>query len=232
MLKKKYKFFSFLTALCICFTPLSIGACFGSGAAVIANEVNLTKSAIAGEKICFKDTDFKSALGVTDLKEIVIDSVPEDSDGILLYAGKKASVGQKIKRRNIPSLVFLPASDSVTEVRFSFKAPEFGNKSYECIMRFTPTVNKAPNLDGASVSTVWTQGKNAISGEVKANDPEGDLIQYIVVRAPKHGAIEMNTDGSFVYTPLSGTPRKDSFSYIARDEWGGWSEIGTVQIRL
>ena len=103
-------------------SPIAVSASFGSGAAVIAAELNLVKAGVAGEKICFKDTDFKAALGITDFKKITVKSLPDESEGLLIYAGRRASSGQVIKRRNIASLVFLPASEDVKEARFSFSA--------------------------------------------------------------------------------------------------------------
>jgi len=54
---------------------------------------------------------------------------------------------------------------------------------------------------------------------VLANDTDvdGDAIFALLVSAPAHGALTLNADGSFVYTPAAGFAGADSFTYRASD---------------
>lgn len=56
-----------------------------------------------------------------------------------------------------------------------------------------------------------------INGRVNAFDPEGDQIVYQLVQGPKTGAVQLNSDGSFTYTPGAGFDGVDSFVVMAQD---------------
>ncbi|ORM37611.1 hypothetical protein BFL43_03770 [Williamsia sp. 1135] len=58
--------------------------------------------------------------------------------------------------------------------------------------------NHAPTAE----PTTAPQGEGGeIVGDLNATDREGDPITYRVVRAPSHGAVSVNSDGTFQYTP-------------------------------
>ncbi|MBR2466351.1 MAG: hypothetical protein IKB38_05420 [Clostridia bacterium] len=230
MMKIKTAAALFLCCLVIGVTPVFASACFGSGCGVIAADVSLVKTAVRGEKICFRDTDFKCALGITDFKSITLVSVPKESDGILIYAGRRATVGQTVKRRTVPSLVFIPASEKVKEARFSFSAEGFADgEVIECVMKFKKSHSEAPS---ALLTTAAPESEESsvFKGKLRAKDPEGDAIEYFIAAYPKLGAISVSKDGEYVYTPSSDFKGKDSFSWVARDEWGNWSEVVRVKI--
>ena len=227
-MKKTITVLLLLCTLCS-FASLSVSASFGSGAAVIGNDLVLVKSALTGEKITFRDSDFKAALGVTDFKALTITSLPTPDEGTLLYAGRRASVGQTVKRRNVPSLVFLPASDSVNEARFGFTVSGLlDGREVECIMRFTEKVNRAPRVGADTTGAAVTVSGISICGGLVASDPEGDELEFIIAAYPKHGVLEISGDGSYVYTPNDAYVGKDHFTYLARDEWGNWSDAVKV----
>lgn len=49
------------------------------------------------------------------------------------------------------------------------------------------------------------------------DDPEGDVITAILVSQPSHGRVELNGDGSFVYSPDDAFTGEDEFSYYVSD---------------
>ena len=59
---------------------------------------------------------------------------------------------------------------------------------------------------------------DAASG-VMANDidPNGDILSIQVITEPSHGALSMEPDGSFIYTPASNWFGVDSFEYEVSD---------------
>jgi VCBS repeat-containing protein len=63
-----------------------------------------------------------------------------------------------------------------------------------------------------------TLAVSAASG-VLANDfdPNGLALTAALATGPAHGALALNTDGSFSYTPAAGFVGPDSFTYIASD---------------
>ena len=74
----------------------------------------------------------------------------------------------------------------------------------------------------------------------KASDDEGgtpgtsntaavDRLMAILVDGPEHGGLELDPDGSFIYTPGAGFTGQDSFTYKASD---GVDESGTVTVTI
>ncbi|WPO97712.1 Ig-like domain-containing protein [Pseudomonas sp. HR96] len=90
--------------------------------------------------------------------------------------------------------------------------------------------NPAPTTPGANLSTIQNI---AVSGTLQANDVDGDALSFSTSQAPAHGALVLNNDGTFTYTPASGYTGTDSFTYQVRDADGGLaSAVVTVRIGL
>ncbi len=66
---------------------------------------------------------------------------------------------------------------------------------------------------------------NAASG-VLANDTDfnGDTLTASVVAGPAHGALLLDADGSFAYSPVDDFHGTDTFTYRAQDDSGDFSE--------
>ena len=224
----------FLLLLCICctiLTPITAFADFGSGAAAVANGVSVIRTGLRGQKIVFSDADIKAALVLGDFKSVTITKIPPSSEGVLLLDGKRVGEGKVIKRKSIPALEFVPASKDVTESRFSFQVAGFaGGAEIECILKFIDKVNYAPEADDDIA--VSTQEEIAVFGSLSATDPEGDAIEYIIVTYPKKGTITLASDGRFSYLPKDNYTGSDKFTYVARDEYGNYSEPVTVKLKV
>jgi VCBS repeat-containing protein len=61
------------------------------------------------------------------------------------------------------------------------------------------------------------------------SDPEGDSLTATLIANASHGAVTLNTDGSFVYTPNPDFSGSDSFTYVANDGTSD-SNVATVSI--
>ena len=208
---------------------------FGSGVAVVASETKIIKTALSGKKIIFSDLDFKQGLAIADFDKIEIKSIPSSTEGTLLLAGRRVSVGTVIKRKNIGSLVFIPASKSLAECKFSFTTEDFAEGAeVDFIIKYTDKVNYAPELDESVSASVSTQRDISVYGQMSAHDKEGDEIEYIVVSYPKSGMLKISDkeSGEYVYTPTGSFTGTDSFSYVARDEWGNYSKLCKVKIEV
>lgn len=226
-----------LILVTLCSIGISSSAFFGSGAAVVASDVNLIKTGLVGQKLCFTDGDFKSALALANFDSITITEIPSSTEGTLLLSGRRVGKGRVIKRKNLGALVFIPASDSVTECKFKFTVDGYaGGAEIECIMKFIDKVNYAPEAigDAAFVAGVITQESISVYGNLEAKDPEGDAIEYIIVSYPKRGVLTLteSDSGRYCYTPVSGYTGKDKFTFVARDEYGNYSEPVTVTVRI
>jgi VCBS repeat-containing protein len=60
-------------------------------------------------------------------------------------------------------------------------------------------------------------------------DADGDSLMAIKVSEPSHGAVSLNTDGSFNYIPIDNYNGTDSFTYQAND---GTSDSGIITVSL
>ncbi len=226
-----------LLLVCISCTALVIGASayFGESAEVMASDVTIVKTALKGKKICFSDTDVKSALALADFDTITVTKLPSSTEGTLLLAGRRLGEGKTVKRKNIASLVFIPASSDVSEARFKITVDGFaGGAEIECILKFIDKVNYAPKADEKdSACSLKTQEEISLFGKMAGSDPEGDALEYMVVSYPKSGYLRILDDGSnYVYTPSDGYIGSDGFTYVVRDEYGNYSEPHSVKITV
>lgn len=217
---------------------LSISASFGGyGIDVIANNTNLIKTGLVGQKIDFSDTDFKTAIGIADFGKIAIADAPKEADGTLMLGGRKISAGQEIRRKNISALSFIPASVEVKESSFTFTVEGYaGGAEISCVMKFIDKVNYAPEIktDAKDTISVTTQKDISIFGNMSATDPEGDELEYIVISYPERGrlTVENKNNGDFRYTPTADFVGKDTFTYVARDEYGNYSTPTEVTVKV
>lgn len=221
----------------LCFGGIESAAFFGTGGAVVAADVSMIKTSLIGQKICFTDGDFKSALALPDFDTITITELPLSTEGTLLLSGRRVGKGRVIKRKNLGALVFIPASDTVRECSFKFTVDGYaGGAEIKCIMKFIDKVNYAPEAlgDTTGASAINTQQSISVWGNLGATDPEGDKIEYIIVTYPKRGTLTLTEDenGRYCYTPNGNYKGKDKFTYVVRDEYGNYSKPMTVSIKV
>ena len=217
------------------FCGVEASASFGAGIEVMAKNTNLIKTGLFGKKIVFSDTDFKQGLAITDFDSITVTKIPSSTEGTLMLAGRRVSEGMKIRRKNIASLVFIPTDKDVAESSFKFKISPYADENeIEFKLKFTDKINYEPELDDASPTSILTQRDITIYGKMKASDKEGDEICYMVVKYPENGTLEVLDEktGEFRYTPSLSFVGEDEFSYVARDAWGNFSELGTVSVSV
>jgi hypothetical protein len=75
-------------------------------------------------------------------------------------------------------------------------------------------LNQAPTV--APLQLTGTSD-TAVTGHVAAVDPDGDQIAYHVVQGPASGTLQLNSDGSFTYTPPADFEGVASFVVMAQD---------------
>jgi ELWxxDGT repeat protein len=71
-----------------------------------------------------------------------------------------------------------------------------------------------------------TDGPGVLSND---HDMEGNVMQAVLVGGPAHGTLQLQADGSFVYTPEAGYIGLDQFTYRASDS-NEESVIATVKL--
>ncbi len=212
-------------------------ASFGVGVETLADDTKIIKSGLIGRKISFTDTDFKQGLCITDFDAVTVTELPSSTEGTLMLAGRRVSEGLKIKRKNLPSLVFIPASKDVTEAKFKFTVDDYaGGEDIEFIIRFSDKINYEPKINDENTASLdlKTQREIGIHGKMSASDTDSERLEFIIVSYPKSGTLTIadKSTGEYVYTPYDSYIGSDSFVYVARDEWGNFSNAQKVNITV
>jgi len=99
----------------------------------------------------------------------------------------------------------------------------------------TITIDIAPVVDLTAQDDVFATDEDAVlSDTVATNDSttSGGVLGYALDTDATHGAVVMNADGSFTYTPASNYNGSDSFTYTVTDADSGESDTRTVHITL
>lgn len=95
-----------------------------------------------------------------------------------------------------------------------------------------PGMNNPPMAGNDSYSILHDHqlSVSSIAG-VLANDTDMDLdtLTAILVSNPSHGALTLNSNGSFTYTPATGFAGSDSFTYKAND---GTADSNTATVSI
>lgn len=200
---------------------------------VMAAHDPMIVSAQSGEKISFTLSDFKAALGVDNLKSVVITSLPSTSAGRLMLGSLAVTKGQCITASSIPSLTFTPGRGT-EKAEFTFTVS--GEYTCKAVMYFIDQRNYSPTSLGIDDSffAVNTYKNIAVSGNMRCVDPDGDSIKYEVVSYPEKGLLTVKdkTDGEYTYTPMKNYVGRDSFTYVGIDKYGNRSEKITVSISV
>ena len=66
-------------------------------------------------------------------------------------------------------------------------------------------------LPSASPAQLFTDAAGQVSGSIGASDPEGDALNYRLVRAPEFGLVQIAADGTYTYVPGSDYSGSDTF---------------------
>jgi VCBS repeat-containing protein len=107
--------------------------------------------------------------------------------------------------------------ESVSSYQVSIRTTDSDGHSFS--KEFTITVNDVQEAPMAADDAVLTTANTPVSGNVLQNDsdPEGDTLTAMLATDPANGTVELNADGSFVYTPNADYVGTDSFTYTADD---------------
>ena len=91
-------------------------------------------------------------------------------------------------------------------------------------------VNDAPVTSGGEANVAED---GSVTGQLVASDVDGDAITFGLAQngAPQHGAVTVNPDGSYSYTPNPNFAGTDSFTYQVSDGNGG-TTLGTITVTV
>ena len=131
------------------------------------------------------------------------------------------------------SLSFVPDTDYNGPVSFGYVAADADGDTSPATVDINVTpVNDAPTV--TPPQPVTTQEDHAVTGQVTAQDVDGDTLSYTLAdgAGPAHGTVTVNPgNGSFTYTPAADYSGPDSFSVTVADGHGGTTTV-TVPVSV
>ena len=135
---------------------------------------------------------------------------------------------------NRVATITIPGPDWNGSETITFRATDPGAFYDEDAATFTVTaVNDAPEAADDTYTAVEGTTLNVPAPGVLSNDSDvdGDPMTAVKLSDPSHGAVTLNADGSFSYTPAALYNGPDSFTYQASDGTVG-SNPATVHINV
>ncbi len=200
---------------------------------VLAGNLSLTKTGLVAKDITFSPSDFEKTMGVSRLDSITVLTLPDASCGTLYLATTPVMAGQIITRESISSLRFTPAGKEEGDCTFVFGTVSSSQPlAVTCHLYLISTLNFAPASPDVEMQTVATLENIPVYGQLTAEDPENDLLNYRITAYTVNGTLRMidRKTGEFCYTPLDGFTGEDSFRFVAVDCYGNESEEMTVSL--
>ena len=204
------------------FVSLLLLLCMISAPAAAAAEVE------SGASYCFSPTDFSQE---DDLTGICITDLPKE-EGLLCLGTRILQPGDILTAEQISQMTFSPVgTETDREVAVGY-LPIYKNHVAEesaLTLSILGKEDKAPVAEDFAMETYKNLPGN---GKLKVTDPEGQAMTYTVTRQPKRGTVEIQSDGSFTYTPKKNKVGVDSFVYTATDPTGKVSREATVTVTI
>ena len=204
------------------FVSLLLLLCMISAPAAAAAEVE------SGASYCFSPTDFSQE---DDLTGICITDLPKE-EGLLCLGTRILQPGDILTAEQISRMTFSPVgTETDLEVAVGY-LPIYKNHVAEessLTLSILGKEDKAPVAEDFAMETYKNLPGN---GKLKVTDPEGQAMTYTVTRQPKRGTVEIQSDGSFTYTPKKNKVGVDSFVYTATDPAGKVSREATVTVTI
>ncbi len=224
---KKIGFFGLLIFWLFCLGLTVNGAMLSPAIAVMQEDFEMIKTGVGTNTVSFGEEDFEELFGASDFTGIKLQSLPDDSDGVLKLGTAPLAQGDVIKREMLAALRFIPAEEGKTAAfRFLPQGTAY-EKPFLCTVYMLDTLNFAPT----AVASVLTAKENIpVYSSLNASDPDGDAITYHLAEAPENGKLTLSEDGKILYTANENGAGTDRFSYYVSDCYGNRSETAVISI--
>lgn len=189
---------------------------------VMAVSDGFSLSFIPGEKRIFDCKDFllNSSICSAGTTILTVDTIPK---GILTFDGTPIKEGDSIPVADISKLCY--QSDSDSQDFFTLSAANFRTTVNMIPCRKGNLAPKGKNISFSSTHNITIRESFAVF------DADGDEISIRITKPPEKGLLLVNGD-SFNYTPFSKEKGSDSFSFVASDCFGNYSDEYTADISI
>ncbi|MBN1910231.1 MAG: tandem-95 repeat protein [Pirellulales bacterium] len=173
-----------------------------------------------------------ATLTVTAANGVLHNDTDADGDSLTaaLYSGPAHGT---ISLDSDGSFVYTPDTNYAGTDTFSYVAYDGSDVSTKVTVTITVSEdNDAPVATADSYSTTedGTLNVTAADGVLDNDtDADGDSLEAVLVDGPAHGTVQLEDNGSFVYTPTGNFNGTDTFTYYATD---GTLDSETVTVTI
>lgn len=178
---------------------------------------------------CFSAEDFSDE---EPLLGICITGLPDADTGTVLLGNRVLRAGDILTAEQMAKMTFSPLLTQQDQEAVVTYLPIYENRvapATSTAISVRGKVDQAPVAEDVAVETYKNLPN---SGTLKVSDPEGQALTYSVIRQPKRGAVQVNADGTFLYTPKKNKVGVDSFTFTATDPAGNVSREATVTVTI
>ncbi|MQR87271.1 tandem-95 repeat protein, partial [Bacillus megaterium] len=193
----------------------------------VGNQSNATVEIVVGDKISVVNSEITTLFNTPASGQVFATNL---SGNPLFYAlssnptNGSATVNADGTFSYTPNLGFFGTDQFQVLV-----SDNFGNTAIVTISIITQgPIEQAPIVSDQVLSTTEQQ---PIGGRIAAVDPQGETLTYTLLGGPSNGALILNPDGTFTYTPNPGFVGADSFTVSVQNE-KGLNAITTIQVTV
>ena len=179
---------------------------------------------------CFRETDFRADT-LSDLNGIFVTSVPEADVATVCLGERVIRAGDVLPVSVLGELELLPVSTGGQEAALCYcpiRGTALGEPA-QVTIRIRSAKDAAPKADDAELETYKNSPND---GRLTGSDPEDTNLTFQLAEEPKRGKVELQENGSFVYTPAKNKVGEDSFTFTVTDAAGNVSHPATVRITV
>lgn len=180
------------------------------------------------EVYCFQVEDF----GEEKLVGICITGLPDSALGTVMLGTRVLRCGDILTAEQVKKMTFTPLQTELDREAVVTYLPIYENRVEKATTATISIHGKQDLAPVAEDSAMETYKNLSNEGKLKVSDPEGKGLVYTVTRQPRRGSVQVNGDGTFVYTPKKNKVGVDSFVYTATDPAGNVSREATVTVTI
>ena len=179
---------------------------------------------------CFTAQDFSQV--EEPLHGICITGLPDPKTGTVMLKQRVLREGDILSADALEQMTFLPLrTETDTQAQVTY-LPIYENRVETAAVMTIAVRGKEDKKPVAEDSAIETYKNLSNEGKLKVSDPEGEVLTYSLLRAPKRGQVQLRADGTFIYTPKKNKVGVDSFTYTATDPAGNVSREATVTVQI
>ncbi|MCI8688403.1 MAG: cadherin-like domain-containing protein [Lawsonibacter sp.] len=195
---------------------------------------DFSKNGLIGSAISFAAEDFVvMPEGKPALSGITVDILPDPGTGALCIGDQVVQPGVYVDATALDGLRFLIDKNPAAQTASLTFTPSFPDGQGERQTTVTLYLLTQANTPPVARNMELTTYKNvAVTGCFDAVDGEGDALTFQLTSTPARGAVTLEENGQFVYTPYENKTGRDSFTYVAIDPAGNTSPEAKVSLRI